>query len=239
MVKLREFQKHKEMHNTTRGVLLRDMILGGQDGLVNVLGIILGIAIATTDIRIVIIAGIVAAFAESVSMAAVAYTSTKAAKDYYKSEYEREKYEIENMPEFEKKEIREIYYKKGFRGKLLNDVVKKITSNKKIWLETMMTEELMLPTDAKENPVKSAAVVGFSAFIGSLIPLIPFFFYPAPIIGMISSLVLSIIVLFAAGYAKGKITIGKAGRSGAEMAIIGISSAIAGYIIGYLLSSMI
>jgi len=63
----------------------RELILGGQDGLVNVLGLVLGVASATNETRVVLIAGIVATIAESVSMGAVAFTSTEAAKDYYKS----------------------------------------------------------------------------------------------------------------------------------------------------------
>ncbi|MDP2994367.1 MAG: VIT1/CCC1 transporter family protein, partial [Anaerolineales bacterium] len=47
---------------------LSDIILGGQDGLVNVLGVILGVAAATSDPRIVMVAGLAATFAESVSM---------------------------------------------------------------------------------------------------------------------------------------------------------------------------
>lgn len=62
---------------------LHDIILGGQDGLVNVLGIVLGVAAATASTRIVLISGLAATFAESISMGAVAYTSTKAAKEYY------------------------------------------------------------------------------------------------------------------------------------------------------------
>lgn len=57
---------------------LRDIILGGQDGLVNVLGIVLGVAAASGDSRIVLAAGMTATFAESFSMAAVAYTSSVA-----------------------------------------------------------------------------------------------------------------------------------------------------------------
>ncbi len=55
---------------------LRDIILGGQDGLVNVLGIVLGVAAASGNSRIVLVAGLAATFAESFSMAAVAYTSS-------------------------------------------------------------------------------------------------------------------------------------------------------------------
>ncbi|HLD12600.1 MAG TPA: VIT1/CCC1 transporter family protein [Candidatus Nanoarchaeia archaeon] len=69
------------------GSLLRDIILGGQDGVVNVLGLVLGVAAATADPRIILIAGLAGGFAESISMAAVAYTSTKAARDFARSRH--------------------------------------------------------------------------------------------------------------------------------------------------------
>lgn len=62
---------------------VRSVILGGQDGLVNVLGIVLAVATATNNARIILISGLAAAFAESISMAAVAYTSVEAGKEYY------------------------------------------------------------------------------------------------------------------------------------------------------------
>src|SRR3989338_3202989 len=125
---------HKE--SLQSGSLIRDAILGGQDGLVNVLGIILGVAVAVQDSRIVIIAGLAATFAESISMAAVAYTSFKASKDFYRREREKELREIRKNPKRERKEVRKIYYKKGFRGATLDKIVKTITSNEKLWLET-------------------------------------------------------------------------------------------------------
>lgn len=70
---------------SNKKVNFREFILGGQDGIVNVLGLVLGVAGATLSSNIVIISGLVATVAESVSMAAVAYTSSKAAKDYYHS----------------------------------------------------------------------------------------------------------------------------------------------------------
>src|SRR5512136_870018 len=93
---------------------LSDIILGGQDGLVNVLGVILGVAAATNSPQIVLVAGLAATFAESVSMGAVAYTSTLADADYYEAERAREFRHINEVPHLEKKEIREIYARKGF-----------------------------------------------------------------------------------------------------------------------------
>ncbi len=220
-------------NNGNGGSLLKQVILGGQDGLVNVLGVLLGVASATSDTGIVIIAGLAATFAESISMAAVAYASTRAGQDYYQKQYQNEQREIEEVPEVEKEEIRLIYMKKGFRGKQLEQVVKKITSNKKVWLEVMMSEELGLNKQEDSAPVKDGIVVGVSALIGSFVPLLPFFFLP---IGnaMAASFAVSLLTLFFAGAYKAKITVGNWLASGLEMAGVGMLAALAGYAVGVL-----
>lgn len=213
---------------------IRDFILGFQDGLVNILGLVLGVATAVQSTNIVLISGLAATFAESISMAAVAYTSSKAAHDFYKRQFEREKKEIREIPHLEVQEIREIYYKKGFRGRQLEGVVRKITSNKELWLDTMMSEELKLFPHDYEKPVKSSLTVGISSVIGSLIPVTPFFFLPVKS-GMAYALALSVIVLFIVGAVKANLTIGDWKKSGIEMAIVGTLAALAGYVIGWVL----
>ena len=97
-----------------------NVILGGQDGIVNVLGVLLGVAAASASSRIVLAAGVATAFAESISMAAVAYTSTRAAADVYASEREREYRHVQRVPTLERAEIRELYERKGIRGEMLD-----------------------------------------------------------------------------------------------------------------------
>jgi vacuolar iron transporter family protein len=222
-----------EQHGASNeGSNLRDFILGGQDGLVNVMGIVLGVAIATNDSHLVIIAGVVATFAESISMAAVAYTSTLAEKSYFDSLVEKEKWEMKNIPKKEVSEVRDIYYDFGFRGKQLDDIVKKITSNDEIWLKVMLQQELGMPTEMKANPIRAGVIVGISAFIGSLIPLIPFFLGFPVAMSMWIALLLGVVILFFAGAYKAKVTVGSWWKAGMEMAIIGTVAAIAGYLIG-------
>lgn len=223
-------KRHKEDHSLSAGSRLRNIILGGQDGLVNVLGVILAVASATFDPRIVIVAGLAATFAESISMAAVAYTSSKAVESHYKSQLEQEKKEIKEIPRMEKKEIYDIYYKKGFRGSLLNSIVKKITSSRKLWLSTMMEEELHL-YPSKTSPLNDAVVVGVSAIVGSLVPLVPFLILTVQA-AIITSLIFSLVILFATGYIKNKITIGSPWKGGFEIAFIGMAAALIGYGIG-------
>ena len=129
---------HTDPHKGDSG--LSDFILGAQDGLVNVLGVVLGIAAATNDARVVLVAGLATAFAESISMGAVAYTTTLADADLYQSEREREYRHIQETPNLEIKEIRDIYLSKGFKGELLEHIVETITANKDVWVAVMMVE---------------------------------------------------------------------------------------------------
>ena len=226
---------HHTISDPHKGVSwLSDIILGGQDGLVNVLGIVLGVAAATADAWIVIVAGLAATFAESISMAAVAYTSTLADADFYESEREREYRHIQEVPNLEQEEIRDIYAKKGFRGELLERIVATVTANKDVWVAVMMAEEHQLTPVNRQHALRSAAIVGVSAIIGSLIPLVPFFFLPVQV-SMIIAVILAAVVLFIVGAYKARIYVGNPGKSGLEMAVIGTLSALVGYAVGILL----
>jgi VIT1/CCC1 family predicted Fe2+/Mn2+ transporter len=217
-----------------RSSALSDIILGGQDGLVNVLGVILGVAAATSDPQIVMVAGLAATFAESVSMGAVAYTSTMADSDFYESERAREYRHIREMPVLERDEVRSIYYEKGFREELLENIVDTITANPDIWVAVMMAEEHCLTPVDRTHALRAAIIVGVSAVVGSLIPLIPFMVLPVAT-SIWVSIVITALVLFAVGAYKARTTIGRPWKSGLEMAVIGTVSALVGYAIGLLL----
>ncbi len=141
--------------------LLSDFILGSQDGLVNVLGVILGVAVASRNLAnpltIILAGGLAATFAESISMGAVAYTSTLARRDHYLSEVEREKREMVELPDQERQEVREILGRWDFHGAELDDMLERIVSKPKAWLELMMSHELNLapvdPTQARKSAV--------------------------------------------------------------------------------------
>ena len=212
---------------------LSDVILGGQDGLVNVLGVILGVAAATHDARIVIAAGLAATFAESISMGAVAYTSTLAENDLYLSEKEREHRHIHLAPDVEIEEIRDIYRNKGFEGETLEKIVEVITSNPDVWVNVMMSEEFQMTPPEKSKAIRSAIIVGFSALAGSLIPLFPFFFWNVGL-SIWFSIVIAALTLFVVGAYKARVTIGRPFRSGLQMAVIGTISALAGYAVGWI-----
>jgi predicted membrane protein (TIGR00267 family) len=231
---INEVLHHTQTDPHKRASGLSDFILGAQDGLVNVLGVVLGIAAATNDARIVLVAGLATTFAESISMGAVAYTTTLAEADLYQSEQEREYRHVIEAPNLEIKEIRDIYQSKGFEGELLERIVETITANRDVWVAVMMAEEHQLAPIDRKSAVRAALLVGFSAVIGSLVPLFPFVFWSVSA-SMWLSVFVTALMLFGIGAYKARVTVGKPLKSGFEMALIGTISALAGYLVGYLL----
>jgi VIT1/CCC1 family predicted Fe2+/Mn2+ transporter len=212
---------------------LADVILGGQDGLVNVLGVILGVAAASANPQIVLAAGIAAGLAESVSMAAVAYTSRRAEQARYESEMARERRHIERVPALETEEVRQLFVAKGFSGPLLEQIVATITANKDVWVAIMMSEELRLQPIDRRTTLRAAAVVGLAALVGSAIPLLPFLFLGVRQ-AMWTAIAVAAATLFAVGAYKSVTTVGHWLIGGLEMAGIGTVAAGVGWGVGLL-----
>src|SRR5258708_9749929 len=221
----------REQSSTTNS--LRDVILGGQDGLVNMLGIALGVVAAGGSTHVLVVTGIAASITESISRGAVAYTSFGSDRDFYLAMEKREQNDVSSRPEEEREEIREIYAAKGFRGRLLDEVVSTITSNRETWVNTMMDEELHLEPVEQRSVVKSAVVVTIATLIGRFIPLVPFMVVtrtPA----IIAAIALSAVTLFAVGVYSAKTLIGDWRKSGLQMVAIGLGAAALGFLIGRL-----
>jgi VIT1/CCC1 family predicted Fe2+/Mn2+ transporter len=215
---------------------LSDFILGSQDGLVNVLGILLGVSAATNDVRIIYVAAFAALGAESISMGAVAYTSTLARRRQYLKEVSREQLEMKEVPETELKEIREVLSGWGYEGDDLESMAERIKSNPKAMLEFMMAFELKLQPVDEAEPRRSFAVVLSSTIFGSIVPLIPFFFVTTATVlsGTVASVLISGALLFIIGAYEARTTVGSLWQSGLQMAVIGLSAGFAGYLIGHL-----
>jgi VIT1/CCC1 family predicted Fe2+/Mn2+ transporter len=225
---------HREAHRP--GNWLRDVILGGQDGLVNILGIILGVIAGGGSDVVLLAAGFAAAITESISMAAVGYTSSVSERDYYEAEKAREAAEISSVPEVERQEIRDIYAAKGFDGALLDGVVETITANRETWLATMMNEELHLQPVQSRDILRTAVIIGIATLVGHLIPLAPFLVLPRTP-ALIAAIVLSAVALFAVGAYTAVTLVGDWRKSGAQFLAIGLGAAAVGFVVGRLFNA--
>ncbi len=226
-----EFAKHRAQEPHKLENSLRDVILGGQDGLVNALGIILGVLVGGGNTHILITTVLAASIAESLSMGAVAYTSAISQKDYYEAEKKKALKEIEDSPAMEIEEVRQIYEKKGFKGKVLEEITQTISSNKDIWLEIMMAEELHIEPVNTKRVFKSSIVVTIATAIGHLIPLIPFFFVVSNQEALILSIGFSAASLFAVGAYQALTLVGSWWKNGLRLMLIGLAAAFIGYFI--------
>jgi predicted membrane protein (TIGR00267 family) len=98
----------------------------------------------------------------------------------------------------------------------------------------MMAEEHQLSPVDRKTAFKAAWVVGLSAIVGSLVPILPFMFLSVAV-SMWMSVLVTALVLFGIGVYKARVTVGRPMRSGLEMMLIGTVSAMAGYLVGVLL----
>ncbi len=213
-------------------VPLRDIILGGQDGLVNVLGLVLGMSAATGDTRVVITAGLAAMVAESIAMAGVAYTSAGA---------ERERTQLVAATVFagirRRAEVRhrEVVAEAEAAGTTDPSIVREaLTDEAAAWEREVAAVRRDLAPMSQYHPVAAAAVVGVSTLSGSAIPLVPFLLLPVGTAAW-AALVLATVVLVAVGLYRARVSGARPYRAAAQMAIIGLLSALAGYAIGVVL----
>lgn len=154
---------------------LPEFVYGGIDGAITTFAVVAGSTGANLDIPVVIILGFANLIADGFSMSVGNFFSTKAEIDNYEKHKATEYWEVENLRETEVEEIRSIYRRKGFTGELLEQVVEVITSDKEVWVDTMMKEELELSKDHK-SPYQTAGMTFGSFLLIGFIPLAAYVF---------------------------------------------------------------
>ncbi len=210
--------------------LVRDVILGGQDGLVNVLGLVLGLAVATGDTRIVVTAALAAMFAESIAMAGVAYTASGAERELAVQVAERLDAELSERADRRRRDR----LAAADHDAIVAAAVAAADAEADAWRAELTRWRAAMAPVRETQPVRSAVVVGLATITGSAVPLIPFLLLPSDI-APFAALVGAAVVLGLAGAERARLTGGSSLRAGVEMVAIGLSSAFAGYLIGQLL----
>lgn len=234
------------LHNQNRFLrkfedYLGEFVYGGMDGSVTTFAVVAGAVGAGLESSIIIILGFANLFADGFAMSIGAYLSAKTQKDHYNKHKQVEYWEVENVPEKEKDEIRDIYRAKGFTGDLLEKVVGVITADKDRWVDVMMKEELEMSEDQK-----SPYVIGFVTYISflliGLIPLTVYltdFFYPFSGDLFVWSSILTASGFIMIGWLKSFVTQTNIFRSISETLILGAIAALVAYYVGDFLEHLI
>jgi vacuolar iron transporter family protein len=149
---------------------LRAGVLGANDGIVSVAGLVVGVAGATPDRTAIMVAGVASLVAGALSMAGGEYVSVSTQRDTEQAALRLERYELETMPEAEERELAEIYQEKGLSPDLATEVARELTANDP--LEAHAEAELGIDPDDLTSPWHAAwaSLVAFTC--GGLLPLV-------------------------------------------------------------------
>jgi VIT1/CCC1 family predicted Fe2+/Mn2+ transporter len=231
-----ETQAREPWHRSGGGGTLRAAIFGVSDGLVSNAALVLGIAGATSggDGSFVVLAGVAGLLAGAFSMAAGEYVSMRSQTEVLERQIELERAELEAMPEEEEKEIAAIYRGRGFGEAEAAAIAKKLMSDPKIALETLVREELGLDPEELGSPW-GASIGSFVSFaVGAFVPLLPFILLTGGT-ALAVSIGLTSLALFAVGASVSLLTGRSALYSGARQLLIGLAAAGITYVIGSLI----
>jgi len=219
---------------------LGDFILGAIDGTVTTFALIAGVAGAGLRTEIAFVLGLANLLGDGFSMAVGNYLRVKSDRQLVERARKREALHIEVIPEGEREEVRQIFAKKGFKGRILEEAVSIITRDKKRWIDTMITEEHGLSLETP-SPIRASLVI-FSAFCAlGLVPLLPLLMFSSwPDAQLfLACATLTAMAFLSIGMIKGFIVQRSIIFSGLETLIVGGAAATLAFLVGTMLKTWI
>jgi vacuolar iron transporter family protein len=148
---------------------LRAGVLGANDGIVSIAGLVLGVAGATNSLTTILTAGIAGIIAGAISMAAGEYVSVSSSKDTEESLLQLEKHEIEENPDKEFEELVAMYQEKGLSRKTAELVAEELTQSDAY--AAHVDVELGIDPNNLVNPWQAAVASAVAFLLGAMVPL--------------------------------------------------------------------
>jgi VIT1/CCC1 family predicted Fe2+/Mn2+ transporter len=228
---------HTEAAHIPGGRSLRDLVFGANDGLVAAFAVVSGVHGAAVSTRIVLLAGLAELIGGTIAMGLGAFLAAKSEREFILSERDREEREVKEFPDEERKEVRTIFARKGFKGSALDEMVRHVTADPVFWVDTMMTEELGLAIAPAVTPFRSGLVVAAAYALGAAFPVIPYALPLEVTTAFRLSAVCTLAALFVAGALKTRMTGRPWLRSGLETVLVGALAAAATFFAGRLIAA--
>jgi VIT1/CCC1 family predicted Fe2+/Mn2+ transporter len=218
-----------------RGRSARDVVLGMNDGMVTLVSFLGGLTGSAFSHSSILYAGVMTAIAGSLSMAFGGYLAARSQMDIYKREIAREKWEIDHVPELERAEVYNLFLNFGLDARESSHITEQITANPKAWHRFMVREELGIHEERIERPLTGSLVLGVSFLVGTIPPLLPYFFIQKIGEAFTWSLFFSCLALTVAGGIKSRLSNEMPLKGAGEMLLLGGMAGAAGLFLGTLL----
>jgi len=174
---------HRERHRTERIGWLRAAVLGANDGIVSTASLIVGVAAANAGRSEMLLAGVAGLVAGAMSMAAGEYVSVSSQADTERADVARERAELASQPEFEKRELEEIYVARGLTPALATQVAEQLTAHDALGAHSR--DELGMSDMVSARPVQAGLTSAASFAVGAALPLLTAMVAPASYVAAI------------------------------------------------------
>ncbi|KAJ3206705.1 hypothetical protein HDU67_008010 [Dinochytrium kinnereticum] len=184
--------------------IVRDVIVGLSDGLTVPFALAAGLANMNST-QVVVIAGMAEIVAGAISMGLGGYLAGRSEIEHYEAEWKRELIEVATVPEKEEQEIVDIFKPYGMSREDVEPLLTLLRADPHKWVEFMMKFELSLEKPDSNRSWISAITIGFSYFMGGLVPLCPYFFVPDAMVALWISIGTTLFVLLIFGYIKARL----------------------------------
>ena len=155
---------------------LRAGVLGANDGIVSVAGIVVGVAAATVERGPIFTAGLAGLTAGALSMALGEYVSVSTQRDTEKALLAKERRELQEYPEQEFRELVGLYRNKGLSEETAQQVARELTDHDAF--AAHIDIELGIDPDELTNPWHAAFSSAIAFTLGALLPLLTILLLP-------------------------------------------------------------
>jgi VIT1/CCC1 family predicted Fe2+/Mn2+ transporter/rubrerythrin len=216
---------------------IREVVFGGQDGLISTTTLVAGLAATGSPSQSVLTAGAIAAVAGALSMGVGSYLSSRAQRQVYEAELVAERQEIADKPGEEMAELLAALIGRGMAKRDAVEVMRRVSGYPRLMLEMLGVFELGLTPENLGSPLRDALIMGGAFVVGAVIPLAPFLLFAAHS-ALAVTMLLALLALFALGAAKAVLSGRSVAASGLEVMGLGGGAGAVGYGLGRLVSTL-
>lgn len=196
-------EAHGHQHKDVSGGWLRPAVFGAMDGLVTNASLIAGVGGGGGSAHMLVLTGLAGLAAGALSMATGEYVSVSSQNELVGAEVSKERRELENHPEDERRELAEVFIQRGVDADLADQVARQLSAHPEEALRVHVREELGVDHHELPSPLTAAGASLVTFAVGALIPLIP---YLAGFGSLTRALIFAAVAAFAGGGMVARIT---------------------------------